>query len=259
MKRRKKKVKSSRNEMGLVEHLSELRNRIMIIVGVLCVITVISFNYSTDIVKILVEIAEEMGYQLVYLAPGELFAQYIKMSIVIGIVFSSPIILYQVWAFIRPGLEKSENIVVFLSLLAGLLCFVIGSLFGFFIAMPIMLSFFINVDQHQAVTATISIQNYLNFIMSTLITFGIVFEMPVITVLLSQLGLLKPQWLTKSRKVVIVIIFIIGALITPPDIVSQILVSIPIFILYEFSVIICKVINSRKIKKEKELDCEDIL
>ncbi|MPW27024.1 twin-arginine translocase subunit TatC [Alkalibaculum sp. M08DMB] len=254
--KKKSKNKSPSDAMGVVEHLSEFRKRLITVVAVLAIVTVICFNFSSDVVSLLVETATELGYQLVYLAPAELFTQYIRLSLISGVVLSSPVILYQIWAFIRPGLKKSENVVVFLSLFAGLFCFIVGAAFAYYIAMPLMLNFFITVDKYQTIIATISIQNYLSFVMSTLITFGVVFEMPVIVVLLSQLGLLKPQWLTKSRRIVVVVLFIVGAVITPPDVISQILVSIPMLILFEISVILSKIINRKKIKREKEMDQE---
>lgn len=248
---RTKKADKNANVMGVIEHLTELRKRLIISLVAIMIVTLVSFNFSSDIVKYMVDSAQELGYMFVYLAPGELFAQYIKLSIICGIVLSSPIILFQIWRFIRPGLKKGESAVVLLSLLAGQICFVIGALFASFIAMPLMIEFLINVDPDQTVAATISIQNYLNFVFATLISFGIVFEMPVIIVLLTQLELIKPQWLTKSRKVVIVVIFITGGIITPPDLVSQILVSIPMLILFEISVLLSKIINRKKIKKER--------
>lgn len=249
--RTNKKADKNLDVMGLIEHLREFRNRLSIALVAFMIVTLVSFNFSDDIVKYMVETVQELGYTLVYLAPGELFTQYIRLSVICGLVFSSPVTLVEVWAFIRPGLKKSESAIVFLSLMTGLGCFVIGALFANFIAMPLILNFFIQVDKYQTVAATISIQNYLSFVLSTLISFGIVFELPVIIVLLTQMGLMKPQWLTKSRRIVIVVIFVIGAIITPPDIVSQILVSIPLFILFEISIVLSKIVNRKKIKKEK--------
>lgn len=138
--------------------------------------------------------------------------------------------------------------------MTGLICFILGALFAYFIVVPITLTFFMSVDSHEAVQATISIQNFISFVLTTLITFGIIFEMPVVTILLTQLGLLKTEWLTKSRKVVIVVIFIIAAIITPPDVVSQILVAIPMLFLFEISVVLSKIIRRRKKDRKDEDD-----
>jgi len=241
-----KRKKASEDVKGIVNHLSELRTRLIIICSFIIASVLISFNFSDDIVNILATNGKKIGYELVYLAPAELLHEYIRLSIIFGITFSSPVILYQTWAFIRPGLKKNENVIVFLSLLGGFICFLAGSIFAFYIAMPLMLKFFVNISKNQIVAATVSIQNYLNFFMSTIITFGIVFEMPVVTVLLSELGLLKTEWLVKSRRLVIVIITVVAAIITPPDVISQIIVIIPMIILFEISVLLSKVIKRRK-------------
>jgi len=266
--KKKKKPANNGKDMGLVDHLKELRNRLIIVVVVFVLATVISFNFCDEIVDILISNAKAFDYTLVYLAPGELFMEYVRLSVICGIVISSPVILHQVWGFVRPGLEKPvilhqvwgfvrpglekyENRLVFFSLVAGLFFFLCGTAFSYFVAVPMLLMFFAGVDQSQAISATISVQNYLAFIFSTLLSFGIVFELPVIISLLTGLGLLKPEWLIKSRRLVIVIIFIIGAIITPPDVVSQLLVSIPMMILFEISVIMSRIISKRKIKRQK--------
>ena len=249
--KKKKKPANNGKDMGLVDHLKELRNRLIIVVVVFVLATVISFNFCDEIVDILISNAKAFDYTLVYLAPGELFMEYVRLSVICGIVISSPVILHQVWGFVRPGLEKYENRLVFFSLVAGLFFFLCGTAFSYFVAVPMLLMFFAGVDQSQAISATISVQNYLAFIFSTLLSFGIVFELPVIISLLTGLGLLKPEWLIKSRRLVIVIIFIIGAIITPPDVVSQLLVSIPMMILFEISVIMSRIISKRKIKRQK--------
>lgn len=251
----KKKGKKPSGEMGIVEHLGELRKRIFIVVVVFLTITIVGFNFCDDLVSILVNRANEIGYIMVYIAPGELFTQYIRLAVIGGLVFSSPVILFQIWLFISPALEKSEKAIVFLSLMTGLVCFVLGALFAYFIVVPITLRFFISVDQFQSVQATITIQNYINFVLTTLITFGVIFEMPIVTILLTELGLLKPEWLVGSRRVVIVVVFIISAVITPPDVISQILVVIPMLLLFEISIVLSKLIRKRK-KKNEDLEYE---
>lgn len=255
----KKRDKKPSGQMGLIDHLSELRKRIFVIVIVFLTVTVVGFNFSDDLVALLVDKAKAIGYEMIYISPGELFTQYIKMAIVGGFVFSSPVILFETWLFIKPALKKSEKTVVFLSLIAGLLCFVLGAVFAYFIVIPITLTFFMSVDQHNSVQATITIQNFLSFVLTTLITFGIVFEMPVLTILLTQLGILKTEWLTKSRRVVIVSVFIIAAIITPPDVVSQILVSIPMLVLFEVSILLSKIIGKRKKQREDDEGDEEYI
>lgn len=251
----KKKDKNPIGKMGLIEHLSELRKRIFVIVVIFLTAAAVGFNFSDDLAALLVDKAKVIGYEMIYISPGELFIQYMRIAIVGGFVFSSPVILFETWLFIKPALKKNEKTIVLLSLMAGLFCFVIGTLFAYFVVIPITLTFFMSVDKHGSVQATITIQNFLSFVLTTLITFGIVFEMPVLTILLTQIGVLKTEWLTKSRRVVIVSVFIIAAIITPPDVVSQILVAIPMLVLFEVSILLSKIIG--KSKKSREDDDED--
>ncbi|HCX65746.1 MAG TPA: twin-arginine translocase subunit TatC [Eubacteriaceae bacterium] len=250
--RNRKMNKAQKEAMGIVDHLGEVRKRLFIAIGSFILLSLATFSYVDDVIQFLIQNSKDLGYQLVYLTPSELFTQYIKISLIAGIALASPIILYQIWAFIKPGLEKGEKRVVFLSLFFGMICFVMGVVFAYIVVVPTMFHFLMNVDQNNIVAPTISIQSYINFILSTLIMFGIVFELPVITVLLSELGLIRAEWMVKSRKIVIVFLFIVGALITPPDIISQVLVAIPILILFEFSIVLSRIIGARKKKRSGE-------
>jgi sec-independent protein translocase protein TatC len=135
---------------------------------------------------------------------------------------------------------------------------VIGIIFAYKIMLPFMLYFLIDLSKGSNITASISVQNYMTFLLTIFMIFGIVFELPVVTVALTQMGLLKVQWMRAGRRVVIVVIFFVAALITPPDIVSQIMVSIPMIGLYELSIIISSILlKVRKNKKSEEEDEDD--
>jgi sec-independent protein translocase protein TatC len=139
----------------------------------------------------------------------------------------------------------------------GLICFVIGIIFAYKIMLPFMLYFLIDLSKGSNITASISVQNYMTFLLTIFMIFGIVFELPVVTVALTQMGLLKVQWMRAGRRVVIVVIFFVAALITPPDIVSQIMVSIPMIGLYELSIIISSILLKVRKKKKSEEEDED--
>lgn len=226
--------------MSLTGHLKELRNRILVVIAVLFAGLLICFNYAGPIVNLLTQQGTELGYQFVYLSPQALFMQYIKVALIGAICLGSPVILYEIWAFIRPGLERKENFVFFFAMVAGLF-------------------FFIHVNASASIIASISIESYLSFIMTIFITFGTVFEMPVATVILTQLGLMRPEWMVKGRSVVIVVIFIVAAIITPPDVVSQIMIALPMLLLYQLSIWLCRVFRKRKIagNEDEEEDEEE--
>lgn len=233
-------------KMSIIGHLDELRKRLIIIVVCFFIATIGSFTFVQVFVDHLIQLAN--GYEFVYIAPAELIMQYVKLAVLLGVSITAPVILYQIWEFLCPGLTTKEKTTLFFALFSGFIFFAIGSSFALFIMIPIMLQFFLNVDVTHTITPMISFANYMSFITSTILTFGIVFQMPVVTMALSQLGLLKPEWLIKSRKVVIVLIFILAAFLTPPDLVSQIFIGIPMIGLYELSVVICKALVARKKK-----------
>lgn len=248
---KKVEVNEENDVMRVTDHLKELRNRIVIVAVAFFLAVVIAFNFSKDIVGYLTKIGGDMGYVFVYLSPSELFMQYVRIAVIAAIVFIIPVIFYEIWAFIRPGLRKNENLMVFIALLGGLGFFVLGVMFALYIVIPFMLGFFFNVNESSIIEASISVENYISFLMSNFLCFGAIFEMPVVTTLLTQLGVLRYQWLAKLRKPVIVIIFIIGAIITPPDVVSQILVSVPMCILFELSIQISRLIGRKKKQKQE--------
>ena len=237
-------------EMSLSGHLRELRNRILACVIVLVVAILAGLHYAPQIVQMFLQMGKDLDYEFVYIAPQELMLQYFYVSFLFGICVTIPVLLYQAWAFIRPGLKKSENFLFLIAMVFGLLCFGAGAYFAYRIMLPFMLYFFNTLSIGSGVSAYISIQNYLSFLLMVLIIFGIVFELPMVSIVLNRLGLLKVSWMKAGRRVVIVVIFIVAALITPPDIVSQITVALPVILLYELSIFLCSICEKMGWKKE---------
>ncbi|MDE7243351.1 MAG: twin-arginine translocase subunit TatC, partial [Oscillospiraceae bacterium] len=154
--------------------------------------------------------------------------------------------------FARPGLRKNENIIFLFSMIFGLLCFGLGVYFAYRIMLPFMLYFLSSVGGGSGISAAVSVQSYMTFLMTVFVVFGIVFELPVISILLTQMGLLRVQWMRKGRRVVIVAIFVAAALITPPDVVSQVMVAIPMMALYELSILLCTLVQKLRDRAEKK-------
>ena len=143
---------------------------------------------------------------------------------------------------------------MFLSMTFGLFFFILGVFFAYKISIPFMLNFFVSVNTTANIVANISIENYIGMLLMVFLVFGIVFELPVVAVILTQLGLLRPEWMIAARPVAIVVIFFIGAVITPPDIVSQCLISFPMVVLYQLSIYLCKFFCKRRDKLKTERD-----
>ncbi|MDO5336619.1 MAG: twin-arginine translocase subunit TatC [Eubacteriales bacterium] len=243
--------KNAGKEMTLSGHLREMRNRILVCVILLTASMLISLNFAPQLVTLLLDIGKAYSYRFVYISPQELLLQYFSVSLTMGICVTLPMLFYQVWAFVKPGLKKGENLLFLFAMIFGLICFCIGICFAYWIMLPFMLSFLISLSNGSGVEASISVQNYISFLITIFMIFGLVFELPIVSVLLSQMGLLKVKWMKAGRKAVIVVIFFVAAVITPPDVVSQVMVAIPMIVLYEFSIVLCSMCEKLKRKKKK--------
>ena len=252
----KKKEKNSSDDgtMSVSGHLKELRNRIIVCLVCLAVSFLVCLHFSSDFVNLLTQIGKQYGYNFVYISPQELLLQYISVSLVMSVVVTFPVIIYQIWAFIQPGLKDNENSLLVATLISGLIFFVLGVLFAYKIMLPFMLRFLIELSRGSDVRASVSVAQYITFLMTIFLVLGLVFELPIVAVILTELGLIKTSWMKKGRRVVIVLIFFIAAVITPPDIVSQVMVAVPMIGLYELSIVICSVLEKRKRRKKDDED-----
>lgn len=236
-------------EMSLFDHLDELRKRLMIVVVVNVVAAIALFSQTELIMNYLLEV--NPGMELVYTTPSELLTVYVQLSFILAITLCSPITVYQIWAFIEKGLYEKEKKAILFTLIFGVVFFVLGVVFCYFMVLPTTLDFFIRIAIEE-VSSMLSIQSYVSFVNMMLLSFGIVFEMPVIVFLLTKLGILKPEFLKKNRGIIIVAIFVFAAVITPPDVISQLMLGIPMAILLEFSILVSTIIYKGKKKEEIE-------
>lgn len=248
----KKKTEAPDGSMSLSDHLRELRNRILVILAVFIIGVVVCFSSASPIVELLTGLGKRFDYQFVYIRPQELLMVYFSISLLGAFVVTLPVTAYEVFSFCSPGLRKIEKSMMLLGMIFGSVFFVVGVLFAYFITVPFMLRFLIAFSTDVAVTASISIQEYMSFLLMVFTIFGVIFELPVLSVILTALGVVKPSWLVKARRAMIVVIFFVAAIITPPDIVSQIMVAIPIIALYEFSILLSRLVYKAKRKKEEE-------
>ena len=246
MKNKAKEAPNPDGSMSLSGHLRELRNRILVCVLLLLAVFALCLSFAPRIVTLLTDMGKRFDYVYVYIAPQELFLVYMNVALVGAVVVCFPVLAYQVYAFCSPGLSGKERTYISGALIAGALCFLLGVAFAYFISLPFMLRFLIQFTGEVDVSASISIQSYISFLLTVFVIFGLVFELPVVTVLLTGLGIVKADWLARGRKVMIVIIFVLAAIITPPDIVSQIMVAVPMLALYELSIVLSRLVGKSK-------------
>lgn len=238
-KKKAKKQKNTNGVMTMTEHLKELRNVIVTIAVTFVVVMLVGYYYAPDFVKMCLDLAD--GYSFVQTGPAELLGQYVKMAVILGIVAAVPVAIWQIYRFASPGLKKNESRAFLSVMLAGVAFFLVGAVFCVLIVLPFMLQFFLSLNTIE-IEGMYSVKEYMTYMYGVIVAFGIIFEIPVIASLLALMGLLKPEHMTSGRRLVIVINFIIGAAITPTDIVSQLLVAIPMCLLYEVSILLVRII-----------------
>lgn len=235
----------------LMEHLFELRKRLLWVIGVMVFGTAICFAFVDDIYSFLVQpLANSMNEndtnRLIYTGLTEAFFTYMKVAFFAGIFLTFPILLMQVWMFAAPGLYANEKRVFFPFLVATPILFFAGGALVYYVVLPMAWPFFLSFQSTGADTALpiqleARVSEYLDLIMTLIFAFGLCFQLPVFLTLLGRAGAISPEFLAKQRKYAIIITFILAAFLTPPDVISQVMLALPILALYELSIILIKI------------------
>ncbi|MBN1594101.1 MAG: twin-arginine translocase subunit TatC [Candidatus Coatesbacteria bacterium] len=238
---------SNEGKMPIVAHLAELRRRLIVCVVALAAGFSLSYAFSQQILAVLiVPIKEALGSDgnLSILKVQEAFMTHIKVAFMAAIIIAFPIIVHQVWAFVLPALKKKEAKVGLTLILFSTLLFAVGILFAYFTILPYAFTFFLGSAQGIA-SPNISLAFYVGFCARVTLAFGLVFQMPLIIVFLVRMGIVSLEQVKRARKYAIVFIFVVAAILTPPDILTQFLMAIPLLILYEISIIAAKLLRKR--------------
>ncbi len=228
-------------EAPVTEHIEELRQRIFKSIIAVAVGFLISWPFSKRIILLLERpLPQNLKGKLIFLSPPEAFFTALKVSLFSGIVIAIPFILYQAWRFIEPGLYEHEKRFIIPFILFSTIFFVAGASFAYFVILPFALRFLLGF-LGDILTPQITIGSYISFIIQMILAFGFVFLLPVVVWLLSKLDIINYRWLEKNRKYAILVIFILAAVLTPPDAFSQVMMGLPLIVLYELSIIVARV------------------
>ncbi|MDQ6963306.1 MAG: twin-arginine translocase subunit TatC [Mariprofundales bacterium] len=224
---------------GLLPHLRELRRRLIWIVAtyLLGVVLVMSFSdVAFQFISQPVRAALPPGTPLIFINAPDLFFTYLKIALLLSLFLTAPITFYQFWAFVAPGLYRSERRTFLLTFAASVVLLLAGAAFAFFVVFPLVFEFFFGLatDSIQALPA---VREYLSLVLKLLFAFGLVFQIPLIVLLLVRLGLVELSALAAKRRFVAVWAFIVAAILTPPDIISQTLLALPMIALYELGML----------------------
>lgn len=234
--------------MPLTDHLEELRTRFIRILIALGVGFVFCFLFKERIFDFIVYPLKGVmpeGSSMIFTSLPEAFFTYLKVSLFAAIFLTSPYTLYQIWKFISPGLYASERKYVMPFVLLSTVFFVGGSLFAYFFVFPLGFAFFLAFAT-DFISPMLSMRDYLGFSMKLLLAFGIMFELPIFMFFSAKIGLVNYDVLKKKRKYAILLIFIIAAVLTPPDVVTQCMMAVPLILLYELSLWIVKIAEGKK-------------
>lgn len=240
--------------MPLTEHLRELRSRLIKSIVALLIGTGVAFYFASYIFEILKEPVKRSypKVELITLSPTEPLFILLKISVVFGFILSLPIILYQLWRFVEPALYPNEKRLIIPLTFFSIILFLLGGAFSYFLALPMALKFLLGIGLSQLqATPFLSVDLYISFLLKMIIGFGIAFELPVFIFLLQRAGIVSEQQLKAFRKYFIVIAFVAGALIAP-DVTTQILMAVPLIVLYEISLLVGKL--GRRKQKEKAIE-----
>ena len=267
------------NEMSFIGHLEELRWHVIRAAGSILVFAIIAFVYIKEIYRyviiapskpdfwtyrMLCKLADKVGYdelcvkalnfKLQAIGMGDNFTMSMTSSVIAGLIFAFPYAFWEIWRFISPGLKPSERRSARGAVFYVTFLFFSGVLFGYYIVTPLAINFLANYTLDESIINQFSINSYISLVATLTLACGIAFQLPIVVFVLSKVGVLTPSFMREYRKHAMIVILILAAVITPsPDIYSQILVAIPLFVLFEVSILVSAKVEREKLREEKRL------
>ncbi|KAB2334863.1 twin-arginine translocase subunit TatC [Cytobacillus depressus] len=235
-------------ELNVVEHLDELRKRLIISVLAFMIFLVVGFVFVKDIFLFFLG---DLDYKLIVLGPSDIMWVYFRIATVIALAGTIPVTAWQLWLFVKPGLKQLERKAALLYIPPMFFLFLGGLAFGYYFIFPNIMSFLLNLGE-DLMTASFTAEKYISFLINMTLPFGIAFELPLVSMFLTTLGLINPYKIVRFRKYVYFILVIIASMISPPEFISHILVAIPLILLFEISILLSKMVYQRRKRHEQE-------
>lgn len=246
------------NELPLVQHLIELRNRLLRVMVIVLVIFLGLFYFANDIYTLTAAPLQKFLPESTGMIATDVASPFLtpfKLTLFVSVILAAPFILHQIWAFIAPGLYSHEKRLALPLLVSSVLLFYGGMAFAYFVVFPLIFGFFTSVGP-EGVAVMTDITKYLDFVLKLFFAFGIAFEIPIATILMIHAGIITPDDMAKKRPYVVVGCFVLGMILTPPDIISQTLLALPMWLLFEVGVFFGRMVYRRDLKREEEQNSE---
>jgi sec-independent protein translocase protein TatC len=243
-------------KIPFTDHLEELRKRLIVCFIAVGVGFVLSYGFKEKLFQILTRPligVMQPGDKLIFTGLPEAFFTYLKVAFLSGIILAAPVIFYEFWMFVAPGLYDKEKRLMVPVVVLSTVFFVGGAFFGYFIVFPFGFKFFLGFAS-ETIRPLPSMREYLGFASKLLLAFGVVFELPLIITFLAKLGMVSVSFLKKNRKYAILLFFIGAAILTPPDVVTQIMMALPLIVLYEISIIGARIFGKKNFQEEDNND-----
>ncbi|MDN4494076.1 twin-arginine translocase subunit TatC [Ureibacillus aquaedulcis] len=243
------------NELTLVEHLEELRKRVILVAITLVLSLIVGFWFAPKTLNLIKDQPSAQGVDWNLFGYTDGLMIYVKCALILAILITLPIALWQIWLFVKPGLNEREAKGTIFYIPISFFLFLVGISFSYFILFPLMLNFLSNVNLSIGATETYGIQQYFSLLFNLTIPVGLVFELPVVILFLTNVGIVTPDKLRKMRKVAYFILIIVGVSISPPDFISDFVIIVPLLLLFEISIGVSS--WAQKKRKERELSYSD--
>ncbi|HLS35762.1 MAG TPA: twin-arginine translocase subunit TatC [Bacillota bacterium] len=239
---------SSQKEMNIVEHLSELRNRLIVTAVFFILFFIVGFIFAKDVYFFF---KEDIDFPLHITGITDTLRIYVKIATIIALVGTIPVFSIQLWLFVKPGLTETERKASLKYIPAVVILFIVGLIFGYLIFVNFIMPFLISLNDDMF-TEIFTVEKYFGFLFKIVLPFAFIFEIPVLSMFLTSLGLLSPAALRKFRKYAYFVLLILGGIITPPDIFLQLIVAIPLFLLYEVSIYTARIAERNRERREEK-------
>ncbi len=251
-------VSPNENELPLVQHLIELRNRLLRVIVIVLLIFLGLFYFANDIYTLTAAPLQKFLPESAGMIATDVASPFLtpfKLTLFVSVILAAPFILHQIWAFIAPGLYTHEKRLALPLLASSVLLFYGGMAFAYFVVFPLIFGFFTSVGP-EGVAVMTDMAKYLDFVLKLFFAFGVAFEIPIATILMIHAGIITPDDMAKKRPYVVVGCFILGMILTPPDIISQTLLALPMWLLFEVGVFFGRMVHRRDLEREREEERE---
>jgi len=240
------------DKVPFTAHLEELRQRLIVCFVAIGIGFVLAYGFKEKLFQILTRpliSVMQAGDNMIFTGLPEAFFTYLKVAFLTGIMLAAPVIIYQFWMFVAPGLYHKEKRLLVPIVLLSSVFFIGGALFGYFIVFPFGFKFFLGFATN-SIRPLPSMKEYLAFAAKLLLAFGLVFELPLVVTFLAKLGLVSVDFLKQNRKYALLLFFVFAAILTPPDVVTQIMMALPLMLLYEISIIGARIFGKKQVVEE---------